>query len=1161
MKKIYLPLALIVCISLCAKKINAQTTLSANGPGNTYELINSVLAPGYDAVEAPDAAHSGFGRHIAEVFDAGINKNVFEFYSHLSPDNDPSTTATDRQRVEIKTYNQSPASLIGTTGETITYKWLFKIPAGFQPSTTFTHLHQIKPVDGDDTDPLFTLTARKGTPNKLELTYTAASSGSTIKPAQADLSLFEGNWVEVTEKILVSGSGKYSISVKRVSDGAILLSYYNSNILTIRPDNSFIRPKWGIYRSIANPGDLRDEAVRFADFSITEGLTAFSQTYYFTGNIAQTSMSSTTNWNTQLDGSGDSRSLAGAQPDDILIIDGTNVGGSIMPAVTGTVNLTVAAVAANNVAQFKLQNNAAVLLQRPAGGGGTGTLNLAGDGTADPDFVIGAGSSLTINSPLADGNINVGLAAGATGLVGGTMTLSNTGTHRITSLTTDGLVFTAGGTFNSDGTPASAAYPFGSSSQGVQNGVVFQAGANLVVTGNRSPMAGTSTFQSCNMLAGSNTYFRSTNALTGFGSWSNLKTFGNVFIENNSTFSSDGPFYKIDTLTIATGSIFRTHSSGNTPVLGNLVVNGSLLSSIAASTNIVVLGANVPQTISGSGTINIPSLTVANYSDVTLNKSVAVANTINIVGKINFGTTGQFTGPGTFTARTQGSAASVTGNTTVGSFQVTGVSGALSGNTGLIISGAGLDANTNVAGFSTSNSTINLSKPALSTTTGTTFTFTSDSATLVTANANGMDSLSGSVVVTGLKSFQSGTNYIINAATTKPLGISSSTTAPTSISAGNVTINAPVTLNYNARIRGTFTLNSGIVTIRPLDTLRITSSNAIAGAPFSSSKYFVCGLSGDNSGVLRIDDIPAARLFPVGTTTRYLPVSLSPASLMDYAVRVYEGVTQNGLPTGTPFSPAQKADIVDAVWTIDRKAGAGDCAINVNWPAALEGSNFTALSDGAFGIGRYNGTIWDATIGTGNNTANTASATFTNFSPFYVAKNSGALAVRFNMVSATLNNAGTEVKWTVSGEEGVQKYAVEKSTDGRTFNSIGFENAIGKSTYYFTDNAPVEAINYYRIKVTELGGRVVYSAIVTVKKGNGISLNLYPNPVTDVVSISGLKNNSSIKIVGADGKIMMEQKTNASSTTINTSLLKPGFYIVEIFFDNAKQESKSFIKQ
>ena len=72
----------VMCTSLDSYE---QVILNANGPGSTYELINSVLAPGYTAVEAPDQcnSHPTFGRHIAEVFDATLNKYVFEFYIHV----------------------------------------------------------------------------------------------------------------------------------------------------------------------------------------------------------------------------------------------------------------------------------------------------------------------------------------------------------------------------------------------------------------------------------------------------------------------------------------------------------------------------------------------------------------------------------------------------------------------------------------------------------------------------------------------------------------------------------------------------------------------------------------------------------------------------------------------------------------------------------------------------------------------------------------------------------------------------------------------------------------------------------------------------------------------------------------------------------------------
>jgi len=64
----------------------SQVLLDANGPGNTTNDINNVLAPGYDAVEEV-CNHTAFGDHIDEIYDNTLNTNVFRFTMHLSPDN------------------------------------------------------------------------------------------------------------------------------------------------------------------------------------------------------------------------------------------------------------------------------------------------------------------------------------------------------------------------------------------------------------------------------------------------------------------------------------------------------------------------------------------------------------------------------------------------------------------------------------------------------------------------------------------------------------------------------------------------------------------------------------------------------------------------------------------------------------------------------------------------------------------------------------------------------------------------------------------------------------------------------------------------------------------------------------------------------------------
>lgn len=262
MKIVHLSIFLLAQISL------AQVTLSADGPGNTYELINSVFAPGYDVTETPDCVHTNFGRHIEEVWDAQLKKYVFKFHIHVTPDNDR-CIKFDRQRNEIKTYNQSADNLIGTYGETVIYKWKFKLDAGFQPSNKFTHIHQIKAYGGPhESIPVVSLITRGGSNQKMQVMHSDSLVANEV--ASASLSSFKGNWVEVTETITYGENGKYAVLIKKISDNSTLINYSNNNIRTWRDNAEGIRPKWGIYRSLLSQEQLRDEEVLFADFSIQE---------------------------------------------------------------------------------------------------------------------------------------------------------------------------------------------------------------------------------------------------------------------------------------------------------------------------------------------------------------------------------------------------------------------------------------------------------------------------------------------------------------------------------------------------------------------------------------------------------------------------------------------------------------------------------------------------------------------------------------------------------------------------------------------------------------------------------------------------------------------------------------------------------------------------
>lgn len=221
---------LVLCFAFTAN-LFSQTNLNATGSSDTYALINAALAPGYDVVEVPDCGHTEFGNHIDEVFDDDLNEYVFRFHAHVGEDDDR-CDKQDRQRTEIKTYDQSPDDLLGVEGETVVYKWSFKLDAGFQPSSSFTHLHQIKAVGGDESGiPKITLTARDKTPDDLELRYSENNSQTTI--LTVDLDPFKGNWVDVVETITYgeeNDGGAYEILITNTATGVVLLEYSDDSI-------------------------------------------------------------------------------------------------------------------------------------------------------------------------------------------------------------------------------------------------------------------------------------------------------------------------------------------------------------------------------------------------------------------------------------------------------------------------------------------------------------------------------------------------------------------------------------------------------------------------------------------------------------------------------------------------------------------------------------------------------------------------------------------------------------------------------------------------------------------------------------------------------------------------------------------------------------------
>jgi len=247
--------------------VYSKRILRADGITAAYELINAEFGGGSSAIEVPDCNHTIFGSHITQVFDPSINDYVFAFHSHIKRDDDRCLNF-DRQRNEIKTNDN--LNLTAKQGDFMTLSWDFKMDENFQPPYSFCHIHQLKAVGGDDSMPIITITPRKSNPNQLQLLQ-YDSKGALFFLRSVPLQPFLGHWIHVSANVTFAYNGNYDVRLTRLSDGEVLLSYSSPSIDFWRNETTFVRPKWGIYRSVQEAVLSRDETVLFHDFCVGLG--------------------------------------------------------------------------------------------------------------------------------------------------------------------------------------------------------------------------------------------------------------------------------------------------------------------------------------------------------------------------------------------------------------------------------------------------------------------------------------------------------------------------------------------------------------------------------------------------------------------------------------------------------------------------------------------------------------------------------------------------------------------------------------------------------------------------------------------------------------------------------------------------------------------------
>lgn len=206
---------------------------------------------------------------------------------------------------------------------------------------------------------------------------------------------------------------------------------------------------------------------------------------------------------------------------------------------------------------------------------------------------------------------------------------------------------------------------------------------------------------------------------------------------------------------------------------------------------------------------------------------------------------------------------------------------------------------------------------------------------------------------------------------------------------------------------------------------------------------------------------------------------------------------------------------------------------------------------------------------------NTPDAASTSLDRFYiqVSTTASSLPVVLTTFTGKVNDAKqSELFWATASEKGSSHFVVERSADGKSFESIGMVKSRGNSStqnrYMFTDAAPVAGNNYYRLKSVDQDGSFAYSGMLLLSNSAKLlagDVQIYPVPTTDILHVF-IANREALaqptfEIIDLFGKSVQAPVSGADGDwTIETSGLSSGIYFIRL--TNAGLVSQfRFIKQ
>ena len=249
--------------------------------------------------------------------------------------------------------------------------------------------------------------------------------------------------------------------------------------------------------------------------------------------------------------------------------------------------------------------------------------------------------------------------------------------------------------------------------------------------------------------------------------------------------------------------------------------------------------------------------------------------------------------------------------------------------------------------------------------------------------------------------------------------------------------------------------------------------------------------------------------------------------------------------------------------------GTASQVTGVNSLAIFKNSNVCSNSFINAATTNYAATPYTRTISTGAN-GYALQTSIPSFSTFYFAGSLSTLALNLLSFTGHINNNVAQLQWITENENDAKDFAVERSTDGNQFDSIGIvvaNGGDGRFTYYYNDPT-IQLLTcpnvYYRLKIVNEDMQYKYSNVVKLPLTSvASSITVHPNPTVNTTTVEinaaaddyakwDLIDNTGAPVLHSS--IQLKQGNNTFD--INMGQLPPGMYYLKVYGNYINQGIK-----